>query len=102
MLDIHEIVVEYPTDISRLKDDALRAARTKNTDETSLAYADVLVIANTTLLSMDSGDLQGDIFHDAVLFVRNGRIESVVGSHDAVIPQGAMVLNAEGGTTGVQ
>ncbi|KAJ3550145.1 hypothetical protein NM688_g5104 [Phlebia brevispora] len=95
LLDIHEITVEYPTDISRLKDDALAAMR--GADETAQANADVLVITNATLLTMETGSLQSDVIHHAVLFTRNGRVEAIGGSQDAVIPEGAMLLDAEGG-----
>ncbi|KAF7790973.1 hypothetical protein EIP86_001932 [Pleurotus ostreatoroseus] len=95
LLDIHEIVIEYPTDIARLKEDALASIRTA--DETARANADVLVFTNANLLTMDSGDLQADVLRNAVLFTRNGRIEAIGGAGDIVIPEGAMLIDVEGG-----
>ncbi len=95
LLDIHEFVVEYPTDISRLKQDALASMHT--TDEAARANADVLVITNATLLTMETGSLQYDVLHGAVLFTRNGRIEAIGGAQDIVVPEGAMLIDVEGG-----
>ena len=95
LLDIHEIVVEYPTDIARLKEDALASMHT--TDGTARANADILVFTNANLLTMDSGDLQADVLRNAVLFTRNGRIEAIGGAEDIVIPEGAMLIDVEGG-----
>ena len=47
---------------------------------------------------LDEGELDGDVYRNAVLFTRGGKIEAVVGAGEAVIPQDAMILDAEGGT----
>lgn len=99
LLDIHEITIEYTTEAARLKQDAQSRVRAQGGPEVDavLANADLLVIMNATVLTMDSGDLAGDVYRNAVLFSRGGKIEAVMGAGEAVIPQGAMVLDAEGG-----
>lgn len=91
LLDVHEIVVEYPSDIHRLTQDALQNAEEVNVN------ADLLVITNVNLLTMETGNLHGDVLHDVVLFSRAGKIDAIVGARDAVIPRGAAVIDAEGG-----
>ncbi|EKM56024.1 uncharacterized protein PHACADRAFT_122127 [Phanerochaete carnosa HHB-10118-sp] len=95
LVKFSEIVVRYPSDVSRLKADAMAALRTN--DEQALANADVLVFTNATLLTMESGSLLQDVLHDAVLISRGGRVEAIVGIEDYVVPHGATVINAEGG-----
>ncbi|CDO68900.1 hypothetical protein BN946_scf185000.g43 [Trametes cinnabarina] len=91
-----EIVVEYPSDVSRLKVEAATFAAEKFGEE-ARENASFFVIANATLVTMETGDLKADILRDAVLVTRNGEIEAIVGVHDAVIPYGATVLDVEGG-----
>lgn len=91
-----EVFVEYPSDIARLKREAAAFAAEKYGEE-GRPHADFLVIANATLLTMETGDLKSDVLRDAVLVTRNGEIEAIVGVHDAVLPYGATVLDAEGG-----
>ena len=89
--------VEYPSDISRLKKEAAAFAAERYGEE-GAANADFFVIANATLLTMETGHVQPDLIHDAVLVTRGGEIEAIVGVHDFVAPYGATVLDAEGGT----
>ncbi|KAI0373252.1 hypothetical protein BV20DRAFT_963082 [Pilatotrama ljubarskyi] len=91
-----EIVVEYPSDIKRLKKEAAAFAAQKYGEDAG-KHADFFVIANATLVTMETGDLKSDVLRDAVIVTRNGEIEAVVGIHDAVIPYGATVLDVEGG-----
>ncbi|OSD02024.1 hypothetical protein PYCCODRAFT_1435709 [Trametes coccinea BRFM310] len=91
-----EVVVEYASDVARLKEEAAAFAAEKYGD-TAKENADFFVIANATLVTMETGDLKADILRDAVLVTRNGEIEAIVGVHDAVIPYGATVLDVEGG-----
>ncbi|KAI8999066.1 hypothetical protein BD414DRAFT_476891 [Trametes punicea] len=91
-----EVVVEYPSDVSRLKKEAAAFAAGRHGGKPG-PHADFFVIANATLLTMETGDLKSDVLRDAVLVTRNGEIESIVGVHDAVIPTGAPVLDVEGG-----
>lgn len=46
---------------------------------------------------METGDLRSDVYEDAILVIRGGEIEAIVGAQDAVIPYGATVLDAQGG-----
>jgi hypothetical protein len=95
LLSYSEIVVRYPSDVSRLKKEAVEAADTTNA--AALANADFLVFTNATLLTMESGNFHEDVLHDAVLITRRGKIEAIVGISDAVIPYGARVIDLEGG-----
>ncbi|THG95346.1 hypothetical protein EW026_g6293 [Hermanssonia centrifuga] len=56
-----------------------------------------LVIANATLLTMESGNLHNDVLRDAIIVTRAGEIEAIVGANEAVIPYGATILDAAGG-----
>nr|VWO98440.1 Cytochrome P450 monooxygenase AKT7 (EC (AK-toxin biosynthesis protein 7) [Ganoderma boninense] len=95
-----EVVVEYASDIARLKEEAAAFAEAeygKSAVEDANSGADFFVFANATLLTMSTGNIHNDILHDAVLVTRNGQIEAIAGVHDYVIPYGATVLDAEGG-----
>lgn len=94
ILNFQEINVHHSTDIARLKHDAALAARAKALDE-SIAPA-ILVITNATVLTMETGSQRGDLLRNALLVVRDGVIQLVLSAPD-VLPQGAMVLNAQGG-----
>ena len=91
-----EVVVEYESDISRLKKEA-RAFAAKQYGDEAVANADFFVIANATLLTMETVNVKDDILRDAVLVSRGGEIEAIVGVHDAVIPYGATIIDAQGG-----
>lgn len=95
LLNFQEIVVEYPTDIHRLKKEA--SALHQLADDETRANADLLVIANATLLTMESGNLHNDVLRDAIIVTRAGEIEAIVGANEAVIPYGATILDAAGG-----
>lgn len=100
LLKYEELHVEYPTDIARLKKDASAfALRNPNLNETALPNADYLVIYNATILTMDTGYLNTDVLHDALVVVRSGSIEAIVGIRDAAayIPFGAKTFDAQGG-----
>ncbi|KAI0737876.1 hypothetical protein C8Q80DRAFT_1275924 [Daedaleopsis nitida] len=91
-----EVDVEYESDISRLKREAAALSASRFGEE-GLKNADFFIIANATLVTMETGDLKSDVLHDAVLVTRGGEIEAIVGVHDAVFPYGATVFDAEGG-----
>ncbi|PCH38468.1 hypothetical protein WOLCODRAFT_64922 [Wolfiporia cocos MD-104 SS10] len=95
--NFQEVVAEYPTDIRRLKKEAAASALAAGADHDAAMNADFFVIANATLLTMETGDLRSDVLEDALLIVRGGEIDAIVGVHDAVIPESATVLNAQGG-----
>ncbi|KAI0648336.1 hypothetical protein C8Q79DRAFT_1008671 [Trametes meyenii] len=94
--EFQEVVVEYPGDVKRLKEEAANFAAAKYGEEAG-PHAEFFVIANATLITFETGNPKADILRDAVLVTRNGEIEAIVGVHDAVIPYGATVLDAEGG-----
>ena len=96
LLTWYDINIDYPTDISRLKKEA---ASLYDADEEARANADFLVFTNATLLTMDSGSVQEDLLHDAILVTRSGEIEAIVGIGDYVIPYGATVIDVQGGTS---
>ncbi|KZT73997.1 hypothetical protein DAEQUDRAFT_761464 [Daedalea quercina L-15889] len=88
-----EVVVDYPSDIGRLKEEA--AASVTPEEAEAHANADYFVISNATLLTMETGNLHEDILEDAIIVTRGGQIEAIVGE-GAAIPYGATVINAEG------
>lgn len=91
-----EVIVEYPSDVYRLRKEAAAFAAERYGKD-SVPHADFFVITNATLVTMETGNIKSDVLHDAVLVTRDGQIEAIVGVHDAVIPYGATVLDAQGG-----
>ncbi|KAI0831687.1 hypothetical protein BC628DRAFT_1310437 [Trametes gibbosa] len=91
-----EVIVEYPSDVYRLRKDAAAFA-TQKYGENAAPDANFFVIANATLVTMETGNAKSDVLRDAVLVTRDGEIEAIVGVHDAIIPYGATVLDAQGG-----
>ncbi|TFK87930.1 hypothetical protein K466DRAFT_599091 [Polyporus arcularius HHB13444] len=94
--NFQEVIVEYLSDIGRLKKEAAAFAAQRY-GEDGMANADFFVIANATLLTMETGNVQSDLWHDAVIVTRGGEIEAIVGVHDVELPYGTTVLDAEGG-----
>jgi len=95
ILGVQKIKVSYATDISRLRQHAQARFAGLSGDEMN---ADVLVITNATLLTMDSGSNQSrDTLSDAVLLVRGGLIEEIGSMKEMNIPLGSTVIDAQGG-----
>ncbi|KAJ6581530.1 hypothetical protein B0H19DRAFT_1207473 [Mycena capillaripes] len=92
LLEYQEVVVEHSTDIARLKRDAagLKAQAQAKAD------ADVFVIFNATILTMETGDPELDLIREGVLTIRGGVIESV-GALGTLVPSGVTAFNAQGG-----
>ncbi|KAJ6591564.1 hypothetical protein DFH09DRAFT_178262 [Mycena vulgaris] len=90
LLDYQEVVVEYSTDIARLKRDAAAVSAQPN------ANSDVFVIFNATILTMETGDPELDLIREGVLTIRGGVIESV-GALGTLVPTGVTAFNAQGG-----
>lgn len=88
-----ELIVEYPTDISRLKKEAVSS---RTSGQSSHEEDNFLIIYNATLLTMESGPRE-DLLHDAVLVIKSGEIEAIVGVQDFVPPAGTKTIDAEGG-----
>lgn len=91
-----ELVVEYPTDVSRLKKEAAQAASSYNSGRSPNQDDNFLVIFNATLLTMESGPRE-DLLRDAVLVTRSGEIEAIVGIGEFVASDGMKLLDAQGG-----
>lgn len=89
LIQYQEIVIEHSTDIARLK----KQARSL----TSSANSDVLVVYNATIVTMETGNIDIDLLHEAVLVVRAGVVESVSSTHGFMVPDGATMINARGG-----
>ncbi|KAF9501145.1 hypothetical protein BDN71DRAFT_1479710 [Pleurotus eryngii] len=101
----HEVVVEHSTDIARLKQEACQAVasqtpsglRDKNTAGAgAVDSADVLVIFNATLVTMETGNVVSDVIDNGALVTRAGVIEAAGLTQDLVIPSGATVIDARG------
>ncbi|KAJ7760592.1 hypothetical protein B0H16DRAFT_577921 [Mycena metata] len=90
LLEYQEIVVDYSTDIARLKHDAAGLNVQPNSD------SDVFVIFNATILTMETGHPEADLIREGVLTIRGGVIESV-GALGSFIPSGVTAFNAQGG-----
>ncbi|KAJ3857343.1 hypothetical protein EV368DRAFT_77833 [Lentinula lateritia] len=91
LLQYQEIVVEHSTDIARLKKEAQALSSSVNSD--------ILIVYNATLLTMESGNINEDLLHDAILVIRAGVIEAVFSAtqNDFVAPEGATLINAHRG-----
>jgi imidazolonepropionase-like amidohydrolase len=87
--------VEHSTDISRLKQDATTAIVSQGVH--SILNADVLAITNATLLTYDTGNINTDLIHNGVLITRAGVIDSVGSFGEVIVPDGATVIDAQGG-----
>lgn len=90
ILEYQEVIVEHSTDIARLKRDAASLTAQANAD------ADVFVIFNATILTMETGDPELDLIREGVLTIRGGVIESV-GALGTLVPSGVTAFNAQGG-----
>ena len=106
LIDYLTINVHYETDISRLKQEAKVSALKRvqemgalNTAEGSemLTNADVFVITNATVLSMETRSVQRDLIKGATIVFSGGKIGHVGLDGMVNVPPGATVYNAEGG-----
>ena len=94
-LKYYKLNIEYPSDVYRLKQEAQASVQ----DSAALPHADFAVFYNATVLSMETGGLQHDLLHDAIVVTKAGKIEAIVGIEDALtaIPFGATLIDAQGG-----
>jgi len=95
LVEFQAIDVEHTTDIARLKKDAATAHEHKNWQN---GNADVVIIFNATLLTMETGNEQADLIPDGLLVVRGGVIDHVGPIGGFVMPIGATIIDAAGGT----
>ncbi|KAF4578451.1 hypothetical protein EYR36_000258 [Pleurotus pulmonarius] len=100
-----EVVVEHSTDIARLKQEARQALASQTpydsqdqnaVDAGAVDSADVLIIFNATLVTMETGNVASDIIYNGALVTRGGVIEAAGLTQDLVIPSGATVIDARG------
>ena len=95
LLQYQEVLVDYPTAIQRLKEDALISHSRMST--ASAANADVLIIANATILTMEGETFAEEPIRGGALVTRGGLIEEVVEGQSLRVPEGATVIDAQGG-----
>ena len=93
ILEVQTIDIEHSTDIARLKKDAAAAH-----DRKDWRNADVVIIFNATLLTMETGNKQADLIPDGLLVIRGGVIDHIGPIGGFVTPIGATVIDAAGGT----
>lgn len=93
LLRVQELHVKRMTDIYRLKEDAVKANQQSGI---ATEHADVLIIANATLITMQNGNLESDLMLNGTVVIRGGVIESVT-NDPTFSPPLAAVINAEGG-----
>lgn len=90
-LEFQQVVVMYPTAIQQLKTEA--ALRNPN-----VRHSDMLIITNATILTMESGSSADEaLVTNGVLVTSGGVIEGITTMQELVAPDGATVINAEGG-----
>lgn len=87
-------MVRHSTDIKRLKKQA--ASATGSNFE--LPGSDVVAVTNATILTMEDRHSNGsDAIHDGGLISKGGVIDWVGHSGSMIIPNGATVIDAQGG-----
>ncbi|EPQ51053.1 hypothetical protein GLOTRDRAFT_118109 [Gloeophyllum trabeum ATCC 11539] len=94
LVEYQEVVVRYPTDIKRLKEEAGAHRANRNADPRD---ADVLAVVNATILTMRGDSLEADLIEDGVMVTRGGVIESVGPASLLEIPSSAAILDVQGG-----
>ncbi|KAF9009485.1 hypothetical protein BDQ17DRAFT_1235809 [Cyathus striatus] len=97
LVEFQEVVVEHPTDIARLKNEAAKEAHSHKDWLKVESNNNLVIIMNATLLTMETGSIEKDLVHRAVLVTQNGLIDSIYSVAEFVVPTGATVINAEGG-----
>lgn len=96
LLDVTEVVVAHQTEQERLRQDALATFNQRGLLK-GKDNADVLVIVNATLVTMNHGREKKDIVREGVIVVRGGVFDSVGKGGEVKIPEGATILDAHGG-----
>ncbi|TRM63706.1 hypothetical protein BD626DRAFT_495129 [Schizophyllum amplum] len=93
LVERYDLPIEHSTDTARLRAEASRVSESADNSN-----ADVLVIANATILTMATGEgAAADIYDEGVMIIRGGVIESLGPAGAVVIPDGSTVFNAHGG-----
>jgi hypothetical protein len=91
LVEYQRIDIEHSTDIARRKKEAKQLSHIASNNY------DLVVIANATLLTMESGNPESDLIRNGILAIRGGVIDYVGPSLDYTPPSGATVIDAEGG-----
>lgn len=86
------MVVRHSTDISRLKRHSAASAVVGS----NLANADAVAIINARILTMENRP-NSSLVPNGILITRGGIIESVGDMDSVTIPNGATVIDAQGG-----
>ncbi|KIO03999.1 hypothetical protein M404DRAFT_1000833 [Pisolithus tinctorius Marx 270] len=89
LLNVTEIAVYYESEISRLR----REAKVHTTS----ANGDVVTFVNATILTMEHGELSADMITEGTVVLRGGYIDTVGKDGEVAIPEGGVVIQADGG-----
>ena len=96
LLVVKEINVSYHTDVYRLKRDSrLLASNSGNSESTE--NADILVLVNASVLTMESGRMPRDFVQNARVVVKGGVVERVGAEAEVELPKGAKIVDLDGG-----
>ena len=98
LLGVTAVDVTYTPDMERLSSEARKSVADgaqRSTEEN--ANADVVIIHNATILSMENGVLSQDLRSGASIVIRSGVVEVVGGSGVGEGLEGAFIVDAEGG-----
>jgi hypothetical protein len=99
LLDVTAVDVAYTPDTERLSNEARRSiADGSQIEEHAVrSNADVVIIRNATVLSMESGVLAHDLRPGLSVVIRSGIVEAVGGAGVGEGLAEAFVIDAEGG-----
>jgi len=98
LLDVTAVNVAYIPDMERLSSEAhksLTSGGYRSTEEQG--NADVVIIHNATVLSMENGVLAQDFKPSASVVIRSGVVEAVGGPDVGEGLRAAFTIDAEGG-----
>jgi hypothetical protein len=94
LVEYEEMIVRHSSDIERIKRQATVSVAGSKSE---LYNADVLVITNATVLTMEGHPNGRDLIEDGILISKGGVIDWVGLAGDTIVPDGATVIDAKGG-----
>jgi hypothetical protein len=98
LLDVTAVDVAYAPDVQRLSREARKSIADGSQRSISAEInADVVIIHNATVLSMENGVLAQDLRLGASIVIRSGVVEAIGGPGVSEGLTGAFEINAEGG-----
>jgi hypothetical protein len=98
LLDVTAVDVAYTPDTERLSNEARKSiADGAQMEHAVRSNADVVIIRNATVLSMESGVLAHDLRPGLSVVIRSGVVEAVGGAGVGEGLAEAFVIDAEGG-----